>query len=72
VASAKGWSDGAADNEKLSRPELVALVRHTPEEGVLTMCKTGAGGSGPSGPNDNDGYCYDIGTCSDCFSPMPS
>ena len=55
-----------------SKPELIALVRESPAESVLSMCKTGAGGSGPSGPNDYDGYCYDVPSCNLCSAPSAS
>ncbi len=47
-----------------SKPELIVIVRSSPEEVVLGSCKYTAG-SGYSGPTDQRTVCYN-GPCVSC------
>jgi hypothetical protein len=50
-------------------PELIALVRSKPEEGVLSVCKSW---SPSAGPNNLDGICGDLTCGAVCFFPTDS
>lgn len=52
------------------RPELVVVTRGTPEESVLTACKT-AGVQGPA-PNNVYGLCWTVEECAHCAEWAPS
>ena len=43
------------------KPKLVILARSTPEESVLTTCKSSKAGTGP---HNSNGACYCMSSCS--------
>lgn len=51
------------------KPALTVVLRHRPEEAVMSNCKDIA----QMGPNGEDGRCrYISGGCFDCFAQFPS
>jgi hypothetical protein len=55
------------------QPELIVLVRGTPEEGVLTGCRAGAADPGMGGSNNNQGPGCGWNSCrSQCSSNQRS
>jgi hypothetical protein len=50
------------------QPELVVLVRGTPEEAVLSFCKAGPGDPGAGGSNNNQGPGCGYSSCASSCS----
>ncbi len=55
--------------KKWNKPFIQVIVRHKPEESVLTSCKKPGGGSGAASQNNS---CKRLHACVPCLADMPS